>query len=567
MHSHNSHNQFHPHSSIEESWKKKMTELLIDKGNKNEIEQIEPVACIFQVPESLRQKDHEAYTPQLVALGPYRHLDHNLHQMQNYKIDSGKKFRHKFQHSELTKKLTQELTEELKSKGKDIHESYRGVQFIKYDQQALMMIIDGLFLLAILDEFVDSNEIAGCATYLRVISSSGKMLPMDAILRDVLMLENQIPWFVLKEILSKICPKSEEYSSGQISPESGENSQALNFLESEENLLDLIRHDPEQYSRVLFIKFCQKLSPIKGKWPERPHISLQYHHVLDLLYQYITFNKESEETNTNQSTEISAADWAVDPEARNGPLDCSRFSQLRNNMSIFTYIGPIQIFLLILKLFLDILRVFGVSVETMFQEKQVLIPSVYELSKARIKIKPVEGGTRYAKFDEKTNTLYLPKITLNSTSFVVFRNLAMYETMAKPESLHFRRYAELMGAIVDTAEDLRLLRDFEVLEINKSYHVSDAEILEIFNGMTGTMRFKDATIDEQIEKTNKCYNTYPLVRMKRVLRKYVYSSWKFLAAFATLLLILMMGLQTFCDVYSCPTAFGMKKSKERLKEY
>ncbi|GKV37803.1 hypothetical protein SLEP1_g45786 [Rubroshorea leprosula] len=523
MLSHNSHNQIYAHSSIEESWKKKMTALLIDQSNENEIGKIEPVACIFRVPESLRQKDHEAYTPQLVALGPYRHLDHNLHQMQNYKIDEGKNFRHKLRNSELTEERTKKLTVELKHKGKDIHESYRGVQFIWYDQLALMMIIDGLFLLAILDEFVHSNEIAGCPTYLRVISSSGKMLPKDAILRDVLMLENQIPWFVLKEILSKTCSESEEY------------------------LLDL------------FLKFCQKISPIKGEWPECPHKSLQHHHVLDLLYQYITFKKESKETKTNQSTKTPAADSAGDPEARNGPLDCSRFSQLRNNMSIFTNIGPIQIFLLILKLFLDILRVFGVSVETMFQEKQVLIPSVYELSKARIKIKPGEGGTRYVKFDGKTKTLYLPKITLNSTSLVVFRNLVMYETMAKPEFLHFRRYAELMGAIVDTVEDLRLLKKFNVLKIDEKYQMSDAEILEIFNGMTGTMRSKDATIDDQIEETNKCYNTYPVVRMKRVLKKYVYSSWKFLAAFATLLLILMMGLQTFCDVYSCPTAFGMAK--------
>ncbi|GLT85131.1 hypothetical protein SLE2022_033300 [Rubroshorea leprosula] len=103
--------------------------------------------------------------------------------------------------------------------------------------------------------------------------------------------------------------------------------------------------------------------------------------------------------------------------------------------------------------------------------------------------------------------------------------------MTNPESLHFRRYAELMGAIVDTAEDLRLLRDFKVLEVNEKYHMSDAVILEIFNGMTGTMRSKDATIDEQIEETNKCYNKYPVVRMKRAIKKYVYSSWKFCCAF------------------------------------
>ncbi|GLT85133.1 hypothetical protein SLE2022_033320 [Rubroshorea leprosula] len=93
----------------------------------------------------------------------------------------------------------------------------------------------------------------------------------------------------------------------------------------------------------------------------------------------------------------------------------------------------------------------------------------------------------------------------------------------------------------------------------RKYHVSDAEILEIFNGMTGTMRSKDATIDEQIKETNKCYNMYPVVRMKRVLRKYVYSSWKFLAVFASMLLILMMGLQSFCNLHGCPPAFTTAK--------
>ncbi|GLT85132.1 hypothetical protein SLE2022_033310 [Rubroshorea leprosula] len=93
------------YSSIEESWEKEMTTLLIDQNSENETEKAEPVTCIFQAPESLRQKEPEAYTPQLVALGPYYHLDHNLHRMQNYKIDSGKKFRHKFQLDKLTERL------------------------------------------------------------------------------------------------------------------------------------------------------------------------------------------------------------------------------------------------------------------------------------------------------------------------------------------------------------------------------------------------------------------------------------------------------------------------------
>ncbi|GLU01131.1 hypothetical protein SLE2022_184560 [Rubroshorea leprosula] len=70
------------------------------------------------------------------------------------------------------------------------------------------------------------------------------------------------------------------------------------------------------------------------------------------------------------------------------------------------------------------------------------------------------------------------------------------------------------------------------------------------------MESKDRIIDTAIKKANASYNNTQKVWTKGLLKKYIYSSWRFLTVFASVLLLLLMGLQTFCNVYSCPNMFG-----------
>ncbi|KAA8535250.1 hypothetical protein F0562_030253 [Nyssa sinensis] len=46
--------------------------------------------CIFEVPKSIRAFKPEAYTPQLLALGPYHHFLPELYQMQLAKLSATK---------------------------------------------------------------------------------------------------------------------------------------------------------------------------------------------------------------------------------------------------------------------------------------------------------------------------------------------------------------------------------------------------------------------------------------------------------------------------------------------
>ncbi|EOY13894.1 Uncharacterized protein TCM_032624 [Theobroma cacao] len=251
--------------------------------------------------------------------------------------------------------------------------------------------------------------------------------------------------------------------------------------------------------------------------------------LLDLLYHSITFKKDNGETHPDGLTkERSCLPSEASPPI-GGPITCAVFSDLLNMLS------------------------------------SLKLGKVFKLI---TKFCPTDGGTANVRFDGNTKTFYLPVITLKHTSEVVMRNLVVYETMAKSKtkSLNFKRYTELMSAIVDTIEDVELLKKARVLTTvpNKQKEeakalesdiLSDAEIVETFNEMTKTMESKDWFIDEAIREANKCYNNTEKVKAYRLMKKHIYTSWKILTLFASLLISLLMALQTVCDVYSCPGLF------------
>lgn len=45
-----------------------------------------PPVCVLQVPETLTHEKPEAYTPQLIGMGPFHHLRPDLYQMERYKL-------------------------------------------------------------------------------------------------------------------------------------------------------------------------------------------------------------------------------------------------------------------------------------------------------------------------------------------------------------------------------------------------------------------------------------------------------------------------------------------------
>ncbi|GLT63345.1 hypothetical protein SLA2020_359180 [Shorea laevis] len=61
-----------------------------------ELESLKPLSspkcCIYKVPDPLRKLNEEAYTPQVISIGPFHHGDEKLQTMEKYKVRYLKEF-------------------------------------------------------------------------------------------------------------------------------------------------------------------------------------------------------------------------------------------------------------------------------------------------------------------------------------------------------------------------------------------------------------------------------------------------------------------------------------------
>ncbi|MQL93257.1 hypothetical protein Taro_025893, partial [Colocasia esculenta] len=131
--------------------------------------------------------------------------------------------------------------------------------------------------------------------------------------------------------------------------------------------------------------------------------------------------------------------------------------------------------------------------------------------------------------------------------------LVAYEAAAAGGPLVLARYTELMNGIVDTEEDVRLLRRIGVL-MNRMK--SDGEAAGVWNGMTRSVRLtRVGFLDRVIEEVNRYHSSRWRVRTGKFMKKYVFGSWPFLTFLAAVLLLLLTGLQAFCSVYTCARWF------------
>ncbi|KAM1428436.1 hypothetical protein ACFX2I_044764 [Malus domestica] len=145
---------------------------------------------IFKVPEKIRSKKEPAYKPDIVSIGPYHSGPHD---------DSGKKFRlmenvkHWYLHC-LLSRVNITLAGLIKEV-MDLEELARDCYADPIDPNINfvdMMVLDGCFLIELFLKGPDYNDIND-----PVYSVS---CTRDYLCHDLILLENQLPWFVLQRL-------------------------------------------------------------------------------------------------------------------------------------------------------------------------------------------------------------------------------------------------------------------------------------------------------------------------------------------------------------------------------
>ncbi|KAG6429934.1 hypothetical protein SASPL_107991 [Salvia splendens] len=529
----------------------------IRKTLDEELEQeIEIPVTIFGVPKPLLICDPDSYIPQQVAIGPYHHLRLELYDMERYKVAAAKRIQHELHNVKL-----QTLVDRLVKHDHRIRACYH--RPLNYGPEALawMMAVDVCFVFEFIRVCgIKQGKILGKipSGLCHLIDASGNKTAHNSILRDLLMLENQIPFFVMRMLFE------------------------LQFSSKETADLKLL---------AIMTSLSSDLSPFKAAEKSETAAVREHAHLLDFLYHFIVpktdttsfhtheieiqggGNKEEEKTEEETFTEPShlrnLADlvWRMLSKLKRGPIELMKRVILSKPLKLvvklpWTILTKIPIVKMLKEPIENAFQTFhkgkkedgegdeeaGASQKPPLLE-EIAIPSVTQLAEAGVQFVAADEGISGIRFDSKTLTFHVPVINLDVNSEVVLRNLVAYEACSAPGPLVLARYVELMNGIVDTDVDAKFLCGKGIIV---NHLKSEEEVAEMWNGMSKSVRLtKVPSLDKVIADVNKFYSERWRVRMGKFMRDYVFGSWKILTFVAAIAMLLLMFMQAFCQVYSC----------------
>ncbi|OAY55398.1 UPF0481 protein At3g47200 [Manihot esculenta] len=153
--------------------------------------------CIFKVPKELRSVNEEAYEPQLIAIGPYHHGKDHLLAMEDHKI--------RYLQSLLQRSAQKDVSryvQTIRSLEERARKCYAEPLSFDHDEFVEMMLIDGCFIIEFICKLKQNDKEDP-------LLRSNHMLTRCKL--DLLLLENQLPFFILRELLvtSNVIPDQE----------------------------------------------------------------------------------------------------------------------------------------------------------------------------------------------------------------------------------------------------------------------------------------------------------------------------------------------------------------------
>ncbi|XP_059639003.1 UPF0481 protein At3g47200-like [Cornus florida] len=157
-----------------------------------------PEPCIFKVHEELRSVNKKAYTPILVSIGPYHHGNPKLREMEEHKLrylySLIRRFNIYNNDTIISVKPYLLLMEDLANRAQSC---YANPIYLKRNKFVQMMLLDACFVIEFLrkscyEELRDKDDPIFKSSWMEV-----------QIYRDLMLVENQLPFFVLSELLNK----------------------------------------------------------------------------------------------------------------------------------------------------------------------------------------------------------------------------------------------------------------------------------------------------------------------------------------------------------------------------
>ncbi|XP_062176226.1 putative UPF0481 protein At3g02645 [Alnus glutinosa] len=182
---------------------------LLDRALANNIalmlESSEPLlsskCCIYKVPTDLRKLNEEAYTPEVISIGHFHRGDERLKTMERLKVTYFKIFVKK------VKLNVENLVTTIRAREACIRHCYSHTSGLSSDDYVKMILLDASFIIVVFHLFYD-EEWRRCYN---LTTFSLRLIVI--VMRDICLLENQLPFFIIEELYNLAFPSHLNYRS------------------------------------------------------------------------------------------------------------------------------------------------------------------------------------------------------------------------------------------------------------------------------------------------------------------------------------------------------------------
>ena len=165
-------------------------------------------SCIYRVPDYLRKLKEEHYTPQVISIGPFHHdANDKLHTMEQRKLRYLKYFIERVENFDVS---LEDLVRIIKENEESIRCCYAETIQLDSDHFVKIITMDAIFILELFwrdffNDWTSEDDGACIETWLT-----------SAIRFDLILLENQLPFFILEKLFDHAFASHPSYSRSLI---------------------------------------------------------------------------------------------------------------------------------------------------------------------------------------------------------------------------------------------------------------------------------------------------------------------------------------------------------------
>ncbi|KAI9092937.1 hypothetical protein K1719_027460 [Acacia pycnantha] len=472
---------------------------------KNELEDLNTTKWnIYKVPCNLRSLNESAYTPQLISIGPLHYGREKFNPMQKQKLRYLNLFRRRVENN------MDQFKEYLKSKEADIRQCYAEMLRDDIDREKLveMMLLDSVFIMELFlrvqrqkseEEDSKNGKNVEKQTYSDDIIVKQSWLN-KSIQRDLLLLENQIPLFILQEELYDIVPDT----------------------------------DPDK-KRPSFIELAHDYFDCYHTYKKADSCSDQ-----ETAASSSSNGKSSKDNNTTSASGFEKK-------------SSSRFIKLKKNWG--NSYEPQH--------FTDLIRSFYICKDlkefkkrlplktaTKLRESGVSFEKVINRPLVDINFKRVKILSWFLCLGCIPNSTYfkarlqIPELKVDDTTECVLRNLIAFEQCHYPNQPYICNYVSFIDSLIHTKDDVELLVEKEVIMHELG---SDTEVATLVNGLCKHVVTDKTCYVDLINSLNKHYQRQWYRTMAALRLVYFRDTWR---ASSTLVAtaVLVFTIFNFCRV-------------------